>query len=107
MNTVKIIKKPSTTSTIEKPCCLKDLSTYIEHETFVYILRSLYRIVVKSGRLKENRPELHKRIKQFEKDSSLPSVISTIPTDKLLSELEDAQYFYPLLRREITLPKFH
>lgn len=78
---------------------LKGLENYVEQETFVYILRSLYRIVFKSNELNESKHQLQRRFRLFEEQSNLPRFLSAVPVDKLLIQLEDAQYFYPVQRK--------
>ncbi len=86
---------------------LKALESHVDPETFVYILRSVYGIVFKSNELNENKEQLQRRIRNFETESNLPGFMSALPVKKLLVELEDAQFFYPVRCREITLPIFH
>lgn len=86
---------------------LKGLELHVDRETFIYILRSVYNIIFKSSKLKEDKKQLKKRIKKFEEQSDLPCFMSEIPIEDLLSQLEDAQYFYMIRRQEITLPTFH
>lgn len=86
---------------------LHGLEQYLEYDTFVYVLRSLYRIVFKSKTFNENKPQLQRRIQRFEEQSNLPGFLSAIPIEALLIQLEDAQYFYPIRRRDTALPTFH
>ncbi len=86
---------------------IKGLESHVEYDTLIYILRSLYSIVRKSNQLKENKHQLHRRIERFEEQSNLPGYLSVMPIEKLLEQLDDAQYFYPIRHREITLPTFH
>lgn len=86
---------------------LKGLESHVDQETFVYILRSVYGIVFRSSELNENKEQLKRRIRKFEEQSNLPGFMSTVSVKDLLTELEDAQYFYPVRRREVTLPTFH
>lgn len=86
---------------------LKGLEAYVDHDTTVYILRTLYNIVQTSANNKEDKLVLKSRIKHFEEESNLPAFLTTIPIEQLLEELEDAQYFYPIRRREMEFPTFH
>lgn len=86
---------------------LKKLEQLFDLDTYIYILRSLYKLIFTSKQLKENKRQLQNRIRQFEQQSNLPCFLSTMPIEQLLTQLEDAQYFYPIRRREITLPTFH
>jgi|GEM_PF-3484339 hypothetical protein len=86
---------------------LKALEEYLNEDDLVYILRSLHKIILKSGRLKESKKQLTRHIQTLEKDSNLPGVMSSISIDLLFEQLEDAQYFHPICRREMVLPKLH
>ena len=86
---------------------LRGLESYVEPDTFLYLLRTVYNIIFKSSQLAESKEQLRQRIIGFEKDSALPGFMSAISIEQLLAELEDAQYFYPLRGREIELPTFH
>ena len=86
---------------------IKGLEAHVEYDTLIYILRSLYYIVCKSTQLKENKYQLQRRIEHFEEQSNLPGFLSAIPIEQLLEQLEDAQYLYPIRRREMTFPTFH
>jgi len=86
---------------------LKALESHVDPETFVYILRSVYGIVFKSSELNENKEQLQRRIRNFETQSNLPGFMSALPIKEFLAQLEDAQFFYPVRRREVTLPTFH
>lgn len=85
---------------------LKALESYVDPETFVYILRSIYRIVFTARDFKENKAQLRRRILEFETQSNLPGFMSALPVEELLAELEDAQFLYPISRKEVTLPTF-
>jgi hypothetical protein len=86
---------------------LKSLESCIEPDTFIYILRSLYHLIFTSKKFRENKQQLQRRICEFEEQSGLPGFLSAAPIDALLKELEDAQFFYPVRRREVTFPTFH
>ncbi len=86
---------------------LPGLASYVEQDTLIYIIRSMYRIIFKSSRLRESKEQLHKRIFQFEQESGLPGFLSAIPVEQLLKQLDDAQYFYPIRSDEVSLPTFH
>lgn len=86
---------------------LKELESYIEQDTYIYVLRFLYHLIFKSKELGENKLQLQRRIQKFEEQCNLPGFLSAAPIDKLLEELEDAQYFYPVRKREVTFPTFH
>jgi|GEM_PF-2890197 hypothetical protein len=107
MTILQTTKATKTTKQVRLTFELKTLAFYVGQETFLYILRSLYRIIFKSSALKEGRDQLHRRIRGFERQSNLPECLSTIPVNELLVQLEDAQYFYPVQRQEVTLPTFH
>ncbi|PIQ43233.1 MAG: hypothetical protein COV52_01830 [Gammaproteobacteria bacterium CG11_big_fil_rev_8_21_14_0_20_46_22] len=94
-------------STIKISPGLKGLESYTGHDTFVYVLRSLYSLVFKSKELGENKLQLQRRIRNFEEKNNLPGFLSAASIDELLEELEDAQYFYPIRRREVNFPTFH
>ncbi len=82
------------------------LSTCMEYDVFLYLLRVLYRIVQKSGRLKEPVEQLKLRIQLFEFEMAIPGCLSALPIHELLRQLEDAQYIYPIRWREIDFPVF-
>jgi hypothetical protein len=86
---------------------LRGLENIFDRAVIIYIIRSLYIIIFRSKRKKETKAQLHKRIQQFEEDSKIPGLLSVVPIEQLLMELEDAQYIYPIYRREIELPTFH
>lgn len=86
---------------------LSALEAYVDRDTYVYLLRWLYRIIIHSGRLSENKLKLKKRIRRFERQSNLPRFLSAMPVCELLMQLEDEQYFYPIRKNEVTLPIFH
>lgn len=86
---------------------LEGLERYVDHDLMVYILRSLYRSVFKSRALGENKHQLLTRVKKFEEECHLPGFLSSMPVGELLAELEDAQYYYPIQKREVNFPKFH
>ncbi len=86
---------------------LEGLENYVDYDEFVYILRAIYRIIFRSGQLKESKEELAKRIARFEKQANLPEFLSSTPLEKLLEQLEDAQYYYSIYRREQKFPTFH
>jgi len=86
---------------------LKGLASECDHDMMVYVLRSLYHEIFKAKKRKETKEQLYRRIVKFEKDCLLPGYLSAMPVDQLLAELEDAQYFYPIRKHEIDLPKFH
>ena len=79
----------------------------LDGDTYIYVLRALYRIVLKSKSRQENSRQLQRRIKKFEEDSAFPGYLSSISIDRFLEELQDAQYLYPVRRKEIILPSFH
>ncbi len=83
------------------------LRACVEYDIFIYLLRILYRIVQKSGRLKEPIEQLKLRIQLFEFEMAIPGCLSALPIDELLRQLEDAQYIYPIQRREINFPVFN
>ncbi len=86
---------------------LEGLESYVDYHTYIYILRSLYRIAFKSHRLKENKYQLQRRILQFEKEQGLPGFLSSMSMDELLNKLEDAQHIYPMYRYEKPFPNLH
>ena len=83
------------------------LSACVEYDIFIYLLRILYRIVQKSGRLKEPIEQLKLRIQLFEFEMAIPGCLSALPIRELLRQLEDAQYIYPIRRYEIDFPVFN
>ena len=85
---------------------LDALERRVDYYTYVYILRTLYALVFRSFNLEETKAQLKLRIKLFEKNSHLPSILSLLPMQTLLRQLDDAQYIYPLCGFEITLPVF-
>jgi len=85
---------------------LKGLELYVDHDMMVYILRSLYRLVFQSKELGYNKQQLHQAITKFEKQSNLPGFLSAMSIDDLLRQLEDAQFFYPIRKREVNFPAF-
>lgn len=85
---------------------LEGLRNHVDHDVFVYLVKSLYRIILHSGRLKETQTKLKNRISTFEKESLIPGILSALPLEQLLIQLEDAQYAYPIHSREIAFPKF-
>lgn len=86
---------------------LKALESHVDSDTFIYILRSVYCIVFTASGLNENKEQLRRRIREFETQSNLPGFMSALLVNELLAELENAQFFYPVRRREVTLPTFH
>lgn len=86
---------------------LKGLESYLEHYTYLYVLRHLYWVVLKSRLLRENKKELRRRIWRFEKSHALPNFLSSAPLEQFLIQLEDAQYVYPIFHREITFQNFY
>jgi len=85
---------------------LDALERRVDYHTYVYILRALYGLVFRSFNLKETKGQLKLRIKRFESRSRLPCLLSILPVQTLLRQLDDAQYIYPLCDFEITLPVF-
>lgn len=85
---------------------LEGLVNHVDHDVFVYLVKSLYRIVLYSGNLKETQTQLKKRITTFEKESLIPGFLSALSLNQLLIQLEDVQYAYPIHSKEITFPKF-
>ncbi len=83
------------------------LRACVEYDIFIYLLRVLYRIVQKSGRLKEPLEQLKLRIQLFEFEMAIPGCLSALPIRELLRQLEDAQYIYPIQRREINFSVFN
>lgn len=99
----QIMKKPKQ---INEMVRLKDLEACIGQDTFLYLLRRLYRVVFVASALQENKAQLQRRIERFEMQSRLPEAFSLISLDALLAWLEDCQYLYPLSFRETALPQF-
>lgn len=83
---------------------LRGLESHVDYGTYLYLLRFLYRIVFKSIEMKENKRQLQRRIKKFEAESGLPGFLSAMNIDELLEQLEDAQYFYPIQKNEVSFP---
>ncbi len=86
---------------------LEGLEAYVDYHTYIYILRALYQLALKSHRLKENKHQFKRRILQFEKQSGLPGFLSSMEIDELLNKLEDAQHLYPMYRYEKPFPNLH
>ncbi len=86
---------------------LSALAEQCDHDMMVYIIRSLYMEIFKAKKRKETKAQLKRRIIKFEKDCLLPGYLSAMPIEQLLLELEDAQYYYPVRKREISFPTFH
>ena len=85
---------------------VKGLASAVEYDVLVYILKFVYRLVLESDQRKESGSRLKRRIQRFEKDSLIPGFLSALPLDQLIEQLEDAQYYYPIYSRDITLPRF-
>jgi hypothetical protein len=73
----------------------------------LYILRYLYNLVLKSKKLGFSKEHLQRQIQKFEEQSKIPGFLSALPIDELLTQLEDAQFFYPIRKREVNFPIFH
>jgi len=86
---------------------LEGLAAYVDHDMMLYLLRQLYKMVFRSQEEGENKQELYRRIKFFEEEANIPGFLSAMPVDKLLEELEDAQFYYPIGKREVNFPIFH
>jgi len=104
MAAVTTINKKSVSNIVPGLNALED---YVGYDMMVYILRSLYQLVFKSKELGHNKKQLHRAIKKFEEQASLPGFLSAMPIDGLLIQLEDAQFFYPIRKREVNFPVFH
>ena len=98
---------------------IKGLANTVDYDVLIYILKSVYRLVLHSSQLKESRIDLKRRIQQFERDSLIPAFLSSLPLDQLIEQLEDAQYYYPITEqsgdaqyyypiylKDVVLPKF-
>lgn len=86
---------------------LNRLENYLPYHDFIYVLHKLYKIVLASAKKKEDKITLKTRIRRFEEQSNLPGFLSIMPIEQILAELEDAQYRFPLRKREINFPTFH
>lgn len=84
----------------------ESLGIHIDYDSFLYILRKLYRVVLKAKKDNLNAKGLQRRIRLFEKQSNIPDYLSSMPVNELIEQLEDMQYLYPLWSREVTLPRF-
>ena len=85
---------------------VKGLARHVEHDVLVYIIKSLYRLVMYSSELEESAAQLKKRIEYFERDSLIPGFLSSLTVNQFLQQLEDAQYYYPINEINITFPSF-
>lgn len=85
---------------------LNKLEMLFDRGVIIYIIRSLYIIIFESKHKNETKEDLQQHIKQFEIDSKIPALLSCIPIEELLIELENAQYRYPIHNYDIELPTF-
>ena len=83
------------------------LENYVGYDVMLYILRFLYNLVFKAKRYGYSKQYLISQIEKFEKQSRLPGFLSSLPIDDFLIQLEDAQFFYPIRKFEVTFPVFH
>jgi len=83
------------------------LENYVGYDVMLYILRFLYYLVFRAKKYGYNKQYLVNQIEKFEKQSRLPGFLSSLPIDQLLIKLEDAQFFYPIRKHEVTFPVFH
>ena len=86
---------------------LNNLEEYVGYDMMLYILRYLYGLVLKSRKFGYDKQHLQLQIQKFEEQSKLPGFLSAMPIDELLAQLEDAQFFYPIRKHEVSFPKFH
>lgn len=86
---------------------LNNLEEYVGYDMMLYILRYLYNLVLKSKKLGFSKEHLQRQIQKFEEQSKIPGFLSALPIDELLTQLEDAQFFYPIRKREVNFPIFH
>lgn len=84
-----------------------NLEGYVGYDVMLYILRFLYNLVFRAKKYGYNKQYLINQIEKFEKQSRLPGFLSSLPIDELLIQLEDAQFFYPIRKNEVTFPVFH
>ena len=83
------------------------LQIITDYDTFLYIIRSLYKEVLRAGRRHESPRSLRRRIRRFERESYLPRCLSNLPLDDFLTELEEIQYIYPIYANKISFQQFH
>ena len=84
------------------PCIgFSALENLLSETDYLYVLRSLYNLVLASQRRGESLNKLQRRIEQFERDCDLPLCLSVLPMQQFLQDLEELQYLYPLYSREV------
>lgn len=86
---------------------IDDLSPYIDYDEFLSILKELYGLVFVAHHTHQTDDEFMGQVRQFEKAINMPDIFSHMPVDEFISQLETMQYLYPLVHREVTLPRFN
>ncbi|MBX9706088.1 MAG: hypothetical protein K2Q14_04785 [Gammaproteobacteria bacterium] len=86
---------------------IDDLVSYMDYDAFIYMLKELYRLVFTAKRTRQSASDLQATVRQFEEHADLPPFLSVMPVNELIDQLDDLQYFYPIVSREINLPRFN
>ena len=86
----------TTSTNIDALYCpnIRNIEHLHDRDTYLYILRSINRIIKFSFTYHENKSVLENRLKKLDDDCDLNGLLANIPLDSLIEQLDDEELIY-------------